>query len=241
MSNERLQLEAQRSKAVLEQMQIKNQLQWLTGFDSKMQPQSDTSTVMLHAPPTELTLQNNRFIRIQRNTLEVLDKEKAVISANALPTFQLGGSNMSIRGWETIGNQDVYHEPTDRFTSINFSIQWPRSRKATKNDLNVNRLQIEQQQLKLNAEETLLSTEYQNALNNWLSAHDMLIHQRDNTIQNTKIIMRECDLQLETGSISWIEWSAMMRQALQTRLSLIDLTAYYNETAIQLKTLLNNE
>lgn len=241
MSNERLQLEAQRSRAVLEQAQIKNLLHWLTGFDSQLQPQNDTVAVLINAPPTEITLQNNRFIRIQKNTLEVLDREKAVISANALPTFQLGGSNMSIRGWETIGNQDIYHMPSDRFTSVNFSIQWPRSRKATKNDLEVNRLQIEQQQLKLSTEESLLSTEYQNALNNWLAAHDMLNHQRDETMLNAKIIMRECNLQLEAGSISWIEWSAMMRQALQSRLSLLDLTAYYNETAIQLKTLLNNE
>jgi hypothetical protein len=192
-------------------------------------------------PPTLLVSTNNRFIRIQQSELEALKQEKSLIEANALPTFQLGASNMSIRGWETIQNQDVYHRPSDRFSSLNFIIQWPKSRQATKNELVLNQLLTEQQTLQLSVQQSELERDYQDALNNWRAAWDVLKNQRDLTLNNAAIITHESNILLENGAITIIEWAAMMRQALQSQLNLLDLTAHYNETAITLKTILNNE
>jgi cobalt-zinc-cadmium resistance protein CzcA len=139
------------------------------------------------------------------------------------PEFSVGYSNLSIIGWQTAdGVNQKYYDGGDRFNIYQFSLGLPlfngatRSRiKAAQISSEVNRIEKENSYRQINGKLQVLQEEY-------LKNIEAIKYFEENGLQQSNLIIQNAAKSFQAGELSYMEWTILMNQAVQIRLSYLD-------------------
>lgn len=160
--------------------------------------------------------------------------------AALLPEFMFSYTNQSLSGFYTINNQDVFYGRTKRFSSFNIGLSIPIFITPSLKRLRFSQLQIDAQQMQLDAK--LL--EYKMYLNNSLLAIEKASKQLDFfeniALKNSQTLLNESNQKAQLGEIDFFQWLVLTQQAIRIQNDYLDALRNYNEQIILFKKL-NNE
>jgi cobalt-zinc-cadmium resistance protein CzcA len=196
-------------------------LQILTGFEqritTKQEPfelkkfinTSDTSLLSHHPGIEFFTQQNN-----------VLEHQKAVLKARALPDITVGYTNQSLSGIQLIDGKEVTFTPSNRFQVGQVGLAVPLFYGAYKRQSSVLDLELKQNSLNKKYASETLNAGFQQTMNAYSSLLDSYTLYAEQLIPQTVVMREQGLIMLETGEISMIEF-------LQTKQSIIDIELNY--------------
>jgi len=185
---------------------------------------TDTALMSAH-PMVQYWDGQNRLIQAQ----------SAVDRSRMSPEFSLGYSNLSLIGWQTEdGVNQKYYSASDRFNIYQFSMGLPlfngatRSRiKAAQISTDVNRIEKENAyrhisgQLKIGQEEYLKNVETVN-------------YYTETGLIQADLIIKNAAKSFQAGDLSYMEWTMLMNQAVQIKLSYLDALQALRKTKAEL-------
>jgi cobalt-zinc-cadmium resistance protein CzcA len=149
-------------------------------------------------------------------------------------------TNQSLSGFYTINNQDVFYGRNKRFNAFSVGVSVPLFIAPSLKRLKFNQLQINAQQMQLDAKllETKMSLE-----NNRLNidkAWKQIDFYENTALKNSQILLNEANQKVQLGEIDFFQWLVMIQQALIIQNNYLDVLRNYNEQIITFKKL-NNE
>jgi cobalt-zinc-cadmium resistance protein CzcA len=219
-----------------------NQFQFLLQSDSLYLPLTAKEKMEI---PRGLTISEEQVKQLpvyQRiaQQIEVNKWQLKTQKAALLPEFMFNYTNQSLSGFYTINNQDVFYGRNKRFNAFSVGVSVPLFIAPSLKRLKFNQLQINAQQMQLDAKllETKMSLE-----NNRLNidkAWKQIDFYENTALKNSQILLNEANQKVQLGEIDFFQWLVMIQQALIIQNNYLDVLRNYNEQIITFKKL-NNE
>ncbi|QRR00578.1 CusA/CzcA family heavy metal efflux RND transporter [Dyadobacter sandarakinus] len=192
-------------------------------------PVTTADTTAAHLPAVELAGLQTQALFFRYKT------EKA----RQLPDITLGYNNQSLRGYQTIGGQDVYFGPGKRFSYVNAGISIPLFFKAqsaraaaAKTDYERGRKQAEWVERQTQAGLRIAAGQVEKFTLN-------LQYYETRALENATVILTTADRQFQAGEIDYLQWVILAGQAISIRNEYVNALGAYNQAVIQLLRLNN--
>lgn len=155
--------------------------------------------------------------------------------ARLLPDFNLGYSNMSMKG---IGADEVYYS-SERFQSVQAGLGIPLFFGAQRSKLSASKLGIQLAEMDYLQESLNIQNAYAACLSKYQSAVFKTDYYKSSGLKNAALIRESANKQLSAGEINYMEWVLLNNQSVLMESGYLDAVLELNETAIQLNYLLN--
>lgn len=244
----------EKTSAQTQRMQVANQLQQLESDFALVQIQfaqilntsilylpEDTDLKMsLLVPPDTGLVARHPYVRMREMNNEVSFRNYRLTRTMMLPQFTLGYYNMSIVGWQTVNNSDVYFGPSSRFASVMIGVSVPvffnaglaRTR-AAKLNWRMTQLEHSDAMMKKKSELMQLHARYNS------NARNLNYYETSALIQ-AEVLEANANLQYNSGAISYMEWMLLVNQAIAIRIDYLNAVEEWNTTVIELNAFSGN-
>ncbi|MBX7154543.1 MAG: CusA/CzcA family heavy metal efflux RND transporter [Bacteriodetes bacterium] len=167
---------------------------------------------------------------INRNDA-VLGVEKSKL----LPQLTLGVSKQSFRGWMTSDdNMPYYNSSSTFFTSYRIGISLPLFFVAQQSKIEAAGIQKTIAEMEYKQALLKFTTHKQLALLRYRNAKSMIDTYNQTILQQNQSIRNSITKQLQTGDVSYIEWSTMFTNTNSVENAFYDAVEEYNNAAIEL-------
>jgi len=151
------------------------------------------------------------------------------------PEFSLGYSNLSLIGWQTQdGVNQKYFSGSDRFNIYQFSMGLPLFNGATKSRIkaaqistDVNRIQKENAYRNISGQLIIVQEEY-------LKHMETVKYYTETGLLQADQIIKNAGKSFQAGDLSYMEWTMLMNQAVQIKLSYLDALQALRKTKAEL-------
>jgi cobalt-zinc-cadmium resistance protein CzcA len=235
VEQQKLQFTQQLMQLTLERNQELYSLQHLVGWSEKLILSENDIEFQYSSAANEDFI--NSEIRIAQLEQDLSITETEILKQLKKPTLELALNNMSIVGYQNITGADQYYGPTSRFTSFSAAIVLPGNRKKQNATLAVSMVNTDIQKLKTN----LLIREFDLKLNSLFEQLNQVNNQLAslakwvNDSEQVKQVSNQINKQLETGDISYIEWSYNNQNLMQMQLNFWSTLQLKNNTLIEIE------
>jgi cobalt-zinc-cadmium resistance protein CzcA len=187
-------------------------------------------------------LATNPIIRYRDEQGKIIRAQTEIDKSRLSPELSLGYGNLSLVGWQSPdGVSQKFYGSGDRFSVYQFSMGIPlfngaaRSRiKAGERSAEVNRLEKESMLRTLKGRYMVLQQIYQKhmaAVDYYASQGRVLSEQ----------ILLNASKSLSAGEISYMEWTVLMNQSVQIKLSYLDALQAMRDTEAEIHYLTGNQ
>ena len=216
------------------------ELRFYCGFDSTQTPGRSNLILDVEIPPDTLNWSAHPFLIASQLNVEQSQIEMSLTKASALPDFSIGYNNMSIKGFENIDGQDIYHDAADRFQWVGAGIQIPLFTSAHK------KIAYSQTQLNKNLaeyifEKTLFWSEYQNAIVQYLNLKALNEKTTSIVFPETDRMISAAESRLRAGEIDGVQWVTSINQAITARKQALQSVQSCNSAAIRLQSFIQTK
>lgn len=181
----------------------------------------------------------NPSLKLLYQEAVIVQKNKKLELAQALPDLSIGYFNQSLMGVQTIDGQDVYFDRSKRFTGINVGITIPLT--FFSNAARVKALGYEQQAAQKTADNgrIQLQTELQNAFRQYNFSMAQYNYYQGTALPNAETILATSRTAFNSGAISYVEYLQGLQTATEVQLSYLQVVDQVNQSAIQIQYLIN--
>jgi cobalt-zinc-cadmium resistance protein CzcA len=229
------QLKLQRKQLHADFLVEQQRLAMLLSTDERWLPLvSDNQETGLFLTDTAV-LSGHPMVQYWNGQSRLIQTQTEVDRSRLSPEFSLGYSNLSIIGYQTDdGVNQKYYGSGDRFNIYQFSMGLPlfngatRSRiKAAEISNDVNRIQKENAyrhvagQLRISQEEYLKNLE-------------TVKYYKETGLLQADQIIKNAEKSFQAGDLSYMEWTLLMNQAIQIKLSYLDAKQALRKTMAEL-------
>lgn len=218
---------------------ILSDINLLTGFTSEFVPQRSVIKVDLPIISDTSAVNNSILSSIMDARISSAAGQLKIEKAKKLPAIGFGYSNMSIRGYETVNNNELYHTPSDRFNTISMSIQLPILQGPINKRVAIAKMQMEQ---------TIIEKEYIDqknkqrikSLTREVETYHLNLKSYDNILLlNMDKIFQTAELKLKSGDIDILDFFNIIKLNNDARMRYFELIRKYNAACIELNQITN--
>ncbi|MFY0254077.1 CusA/CzcA family heavy metal efflux RND transporter [Chitinophaga sp. 30R24] len=241
----------EKTTAENQRWQIANQLSLLrTDYDIQLElfrillnspssliPVADSMIYQLQElPDTSLPVQTPQVLLKQQEVqLGVL--EKKLEQSRLLPSFNAGYNNMSIIGYQRIGDQEKYFGGSSRFSSFSIGVGIPVFTIGQRARIQASNVLLEQRRLELVATRQQLSAELYQAIKTYTHHRELVRAYRSILLNNAATIIDGANKRLRGGDTGYLEWVILVNQAMEIRSSYFTVVEQLNQSAFTVEKL----
>lgn len=217
------------------------QYRYLLQSDSNFIPQIETEKLSLPKGLviTEEVIQQLPVYQRIINQIEANKWHLRVQRAALLPDFYFSYNNQSMTGTYTINNQDIFYGRSKRFHAFEAGLSIPIIIGPTLKRLKFNQLQIDVQQVQLDATMLEYKMEMESVRQRIKQAVQQLDFYENTALKNSIIILNEANQKSKLGEIDFFQWLIMIQQVIRIQNDYLDALSNYNDQIIQFKKLYN--
>ncbi len=202
-------------------------------FNKNFEPLSAESVL------DSLAVANHPTVRAFYQEMEIAEKMKRVERSQGLPEFNLGYTNQSLTGFQTVNQQERFFNSGNRFHYGKVGIAIPLTFGATK--ARIQSLEYQKQMAESNAkyQQKQLEAQLENTLNQYqqnILQYDYYVNQ---AIPNAEKIVKAGQLGYKTGEISYVEYLFALQTATQIYLKYLESIQQVNESVITINSIIN--
>jgi Outer membrane protein len=152
------------------------------------------------------------------------------------PEITLGYSNMSIRGYQSKdGITQQFYDAGDRFGVYQLTLGLPIFNKTSKARIRAAQVQEQVAQMQVNVTKGMLSNQWQQLAEQYKKYAQQLDYYEQSGLPQAAMMTRNARLAFEKGSINYVEWTMLMRNAVDIELGYLQTLRQLNETIIELE------
>ncbi len=204
---------------------------FLLNASNKYEP--DLLQDKLNFTPLTETKNFSNHLKIQVLQHDVLTAQQHIKlqRAKLLPSLTLSFATMSMQG---VGADNNYYTRATHFNALQVGLALPIFYGTQKAQISAAQKMQHITQLKLNQANETLTNEYAVLFTKLQANQQALSYYETSALPNAQQIIKAAELQLSKGEISFIEFSLLMNQAIETQSKYSDVLNEYNQTIIQL-------
>lgn len=230
------QLKWQKKQIISDLSLVQHQLQWLLKTDEIILPEYSTPKMKISLDLDTAWIAAHPLFQQQLKQQELIRSQNEIEKSKLLPEFSIGYNNLSIRGWQSIdATNQKYYAASDRFQSVNIGMGIPIFNSGIRSKIKAgayNQLLAQWQQDIVSYQ---LNGSHKQALIQYKKQEDQVLFYEQFALKQSEAIIKTALLSLEQGNISYMEWTLIMNNALQTQLQYLEAIQSLNQTAIELQ------
>ncbi len=199
-------------------------------------PKIDSKKLSINHTLNQDLLKEHPSIQLLNQQVNIAEASISIEKNKLIPNLNLGYNNVSIRG---IGADNNYYGGWYRFQSVQIGLEIPIFKSAQKNKINAEKIN------KLVAESTAsnalskINNTFQMNLSNFEKFKQNVEYFEKNALTNADLINETAHKQLYNGNINYLEWVMLVNQSTSIKNDYIEALRNLNESAIELKYLLD--
>lgn len=244
----------EKSTAENQRQQIANQLATLrTDYQVALQqfrvllnepevvtPQQEQLVYHLPLLPDTTAIDSTPLVSLQQQLVNRSRQEYRLEKSKLLPSLNLGYNNMSIIGYQRVGNEEQYFGSGDRFSSVSVGVGVPIFNTGQRARIKAGNVQVMQQQRELEATRQQLGNALENALAVYNRNLSLLQNYETVTLRNAKLVIDAANKRMVSGEIGYLDWVILVNQALEMRSSYYSTIEQLNNAAFTVEKLSGN-
>lgn len=235
--NSRVQMFQQLNQAEIEKELVYLKIKWLLNTDSIFQPIGD---LKLKFSPSNL----ENFIHpiVQKSQLE-RQLTTASIKAqklNLFPEISLGYFNQSFSGWQKVNNVDQYFNPSNRFNSFQFGLNFNLLPFSQIKRISASRFQDQLAQNKILSESKQLDWSRQQSLKLFIMEDSLANYYERSLLINVPKMQDLTWNQFVQGDIDYFQFSQLLQQIYNIQNDYLDIIRKRNYSLLEFHSLTSN-
>jgi heavy metal efflux system protein len=185
-------------------------------------------------------LDNIPAIQVLYNEVRILDQQKLLTKAENKPELNLGYTNQSLIGTQTVNGNDVFYNGTNRFNVFNIGVALPLLNGKT-NKAKIKQIEMQQQAIaqKATQEKQIIKSNIQNAMQQYQYALKEYTYYKNTALPKASEILSAAQLGYKVGEIDYVEYLYAMQTAADVQLKYLESIQHVNTSIINLLTLNN--
>ncbi|SFW32258.1 CusA/CzcA family heavy metal efflux RND transporter [Chitinophaga sancti] len=178
---------------------------------------------------------NAPLLQLQQKQLEATSAAYKLEKSKMLPSLNIGYANGSIIGYQNIGSGEQFYGSGTRFSAVSAGVGIPLFGGAQRARIRAGNILIQQQQQELAASKQQLDQELSRALNNYTRYQELLQTYKTVQLPNAGILIEGANKRLNSGETSYLEWTILINQAIETRSNYYNLIIALNDVAFDIE------
>ncbi|MFM7402291.1 MAG: TolC family protein, partial [Bacteroidota bacterium] len=198
-------------------------------------PESPSLPAGLLTPADTARLSFLPSLEIRRRQLAAAQWQKELEKARNRPEFTVGITNQSVIGYQVVNNQDRFFDGSHRFWYLGGGISAPLFTKAQRARVAAWDVEIRKQQNDLAWAQKQVASEFEVARRAVVTARESLDFYEKQALPASRSIIQAADAQLAAGEIDYLQWTALIRQSLETSQQYLETKNNYHQAVIRLQ------
>ena len=221
--------------------QHRRELQLLTHSSVPPEPSYVAPLAELSFSIDTMLIDKHPAIQIQ-NQQELIARAEVELEKNALsPDLMIGYSNQSFTGWQSKdGLTQQYLAGSDRFGLVQAGIGIPIFRSASRARIKAAGVNASLARLNTERATEQFTVAYQQAKDRMTHYAELSAYFTSTGIEQSSTIIRQAELAFTKGNIDFLQWTQLMSQAYEIRISYLDAIRNYNVAVAELEFFLSN-
>lgn len=192
--------------------------------------------------PDTAVLQQHPYLQYYRQQQQLAAHETSAEKAKMLPDILLGYSNQSIIGWQqNKAGTDLYYDGSRRFSTVQLGVGIPLFNKAQKTKIRAAQKKEQVAGLETSIAQQQLALQLQQGLSEYDKYLQAVAYYRNTALPNSRTIRETAGLQYANGDINYIEWTALVKNAITLESGYVDALKELNSRKIDLEFLTAQE
>jgi cobalt-zinc-cadmium resistance protein CzcA len=193
---------------------LRQQLNTLVNARYAVTPQTENPTDLIFK--MDIGIEEHPLIRNQEAKVKVSYKLVELEKNKLAPEFNLGYSNLSIKGWQSPdGVSQKYYGPGNRFGIYQFGLNLPVFSGTSKAKVKAARLSSEAASLALDQARIQLKNQLAEVVSTYKNAKEAYAYYNDEGIKLAFSIADQTKIRLQSGDINYAERVMLINQQLQ--------------------------
>lgn len=241
----------EKTTAENQRWQIANQLALLkTDYDVQLQefrmllnsreplePVSDTVIYTLTQAPDTTALEQYPALKIYRQQITQGQLEYKLEKSRLLPGFNVGYNNMSIIGYQRVGDEEKYFSGNDRFSAVSVGVSVPIFTFGQRAKIRATNVMVQQRAKEWEAARLHTQTRLMQALQTYQRNRELLSRYESVLLNNATTIIDAANKRFQSGDTGYLEWVILVNQSLDLRSSYFNIIEQLNQSAITVEKL----
>lgn len=178
---------------------------------------------------------NAPLLQLQQKQLDATSAAYKLEKSRMLPSLSIGYANGSFIGYQNTTGAEEYYGAGTRFSAVSAGIGIPIFGGAQRAKIKAGNILIQQQQQELAANKQQLDQELSRAVNNYTRYQELLLTYQSVQLPNAKILIEGANKRLSSGETSYLEWTILVNQAIETRSNYYNLIIELNDAAFDIE------
>ena len=168
----------------------------------------------------------------------LLKKSTALEKSLLAPSFSVGYSSMTVKGWQTLSlTEDKYFGALDRFGSVNIGLFVPLFAHSQKARIAASEILVNQKKMETLSFKQELDDQYKITLSDFLIQKQILGEFMSKGLPGATLILQTASQKFKLGKISYLDWIGYTNQFIQTNADYLNAVMRYNEDVFELEKL----
>jgi cobalt-zinc-cadmium resistance protein CzcA len=168
----------------------------------------------------------------------LLKKSTALEKSLLAPSFSVGYSSMTVKGWQTLSlTEDKYFGALDRFGSVNIGLFVPLFAHSQKARIAASEILVNQKKMETLSFKQELDDQYKSTLSDFLIQKQILGEFMSKGLPGATLILQTASQKFKLGKISYLDWIGYTNQFIQTNADYLNAVMRYNEDVFELEKL----
>ena len=221
----------------VEKMKLQQLMNSSTDFSVAETPFSSLSFDDLIDPSV---VSNNPLLLLAKQQMALIEAEKNVIKADALPDFKVGYFIQSLAGLQEVNGQTKNYDAIPRFQGVHLGINVPifgKNAYKSKNDA------INMQLLMQQKQNDYLQTQLQSQLKQYAQQYNFektnVAYYEKTALPNTQLIIKNATKAYQGGDIGYLEFAQALQTNLETQKAYLEAINNLNKAVITIQFIIN--
>lgn len=230
------QLNLQRQQLETDILILQQRLQWLINTDSLLLPAYSSLKMRPVVLFDSAAIATHPQVKYARSEINTAAAQTAAEKARLSPDITLGYANQSIIGYQSAdGVSQHYYGAGKRFHIVNLSLGIPIFNSAAKARIRASRVKEDIARITTASVEQAIQSNLLQLQQEYKKQELALQYYEQTGLQQAELIINTSKLSFQNGEISYLEWTALMNNAVSIQLNYLDAVRQYNQTIIELE------
>ncbi len=221
---------------ILTEYEVKlNEFQLLLGLDTAVMP--DVDNIIYPFVTTDTALANSPSIRLQSALLKQSELAFKLEQSKLLPELTVGYNNLSLIGFQRVGDAEQYFGKSDRFTYWSVGMGIPIFNQAQRKRIQASKIEMQMQEVASGYSQRKVRAEFENYTKRFREAANQVASYEESLHATSNSILNTASKRLEAGEIGYLEWVILVNQSIEIKARYLDAVQRRNEVAFKLEEL----
>ncbi|GAB4033112.1 CusA/CzcA family heavy metal efflux RND transporter [Spirosoma gilvum] len=197
-------------------------------------PNQPLPKLTLTLPTDSSLLAQNPLIRQLQQQIQIAEQSRLVEQARLKPDFLVGFFSQTLTGNQLIDGQELYFGPGYRFQGGQVGLTFPLLSGAGRARVEAARVGEQLAQKELQMQQTALQQQVTKAVAQYNQYRNALVYYEQTGLAQAQLIQNQAQRAFSGGDIGYVEYSLALQQALNIRLSHLDILYQYDQSVLYL-------